>query len=240
MPLGYDGAMQGATRRDALDPLPYTTEWPSLRSATGRVDIHSLAAFWVRETKVGGAYLEFGVGRGRSAVAAIRANLRDNPDTVSPFLLFDSFCGLPELTSLDTGSSQFKPGDFAFSMDQVRGFLTEHGIPRETPVTLIPGWFEQSLPAFDAAKHGVTKAAIVHVDVDLYASCVLVLRFVRPLLQAGTILLFDDWNAFGASDRKGERAAVAEWLLQNPLVRLQEYASYGWHGKAFIVDLLSD
>ncbi|MBL9134756.1 MAG: class I SAM-dependent methyltransferase [Verrucomicrobiales bacterium] len=230
--------MPGATRRDDLDPLPYTTEWPSLRSATGRVDIHSLAAFWVRETKVRGAYLEFGVGKGRSAVAAIRAHLRDNPGTVAPFVLFDSFCGLPELTSLDTGSNQFRPGDFAFSMEQVRAFLREHGIPASAPVTLVPGWFEQSLPGFDLAAHGVQKAAMVHIDVDLYASCGVVLRFIRPLLQAGTILLFDDWNAFGASDRKGERAATAEWLLQNPVIRLNEYASYGWHGKAFIVDLL--
>ncbi|HUK61730.1 MAG TPA: hypothetical protein VLV15_00310, partial [Dongiaceae bacterium] len=66
------------TRRDPLDPLPYDAAWPSLRSATGRVDIHALAAFWVRESGLVGHYLEFGVGSGRSAVAAIRAHRREN------------------------------------------------------------------------------------------------------------------------------------------------------------------
>lgn len=231
--------MPSHSRTDELDPLPYLAEWPSLRSATGWVDIHTLAAFWVRETKIQGAYLEFGVGKGRSAVAAIRANTRDNPGTVGPFVLFDSFAGLPELTSHDTGSAQFKPGDFAFSMDQVKAFLRQYLIPEAVPVKMIPGWFDQSLPKFDPLAHGVTKAAIVHVDVDLYASCVVVLEFVRPFLQAGTIMLFDDWNAFGASDRKGERAATAEWLRRNPALRLTEYASYGWHGKAFILDVLA-
>ncbi len=230
--------MNAHRRSDELDPLPYLAEWPSLRSATGRVDIHSLAAFWVRETKVRGAYLEFGVGMGRSAVAALRANRRDNPDSVGPFLFFDSFCGLPELTSVDTGSAQFKRGDFSYSIEQVRQFLARYGLGHEIPATFIQGWFEHSLPTFDAAAHGLEKAAIVHVDVDLYTSCATVLEFVRPFLQAGTLMLFDDWNAFGASDLKGERAATAEWLLKNPRLRLAEYASYGWHGKAFIVDVI--
>lgn len=229
--------MNSAQRADNLDPLPYSAEWPSLRSAFGRVDIHSLAAFWVRETKVSGAYLEFGVGRGRSAVAAIRANLRDNPGTVGPFVLFDSFRGLPKLESLDIGSRQFQPGDFAFSVEEVRGFLDQHRIPREAPVVMVPGWFEESLATFDAAAHGVQRAAIVHIDVDLYASCVTVLDFVRPLLQGGTILLMDDWNAFAASDRHGERAAMREWLARHPDLRLHDYARYGWHGQAFIVEM---
>ncbi len=230
--------MQPYRRADDLDPLPYLAEWPSLRSATGRVDIHSLAAFWVRESRVSGAYLEFGVGMGRSGVAAIRAHRRDNPDTVKPFIFFDSFCGLPELTSVDAGSNQFKRGDFSYSVEQVRQFMARYGVGNDVPASFIPGWFEHSLPTFDAPAHGVEKAAVVHVDVDLYTSCVTVLEFAQKFLQPGTIMLFDDWNAFGASDRKGERAATAEWLLRNPRLRLNEYASYGWHGKAFIVDIV--
>jgi hypothetical protein len=223
-------------RQDALDPLPMTCEWPSLRCHTGRVDIHSLAAFFVRESKLAGAYFEFGVASGRSAIAALRANRRENPHTVSPFLLFDSFQGLPELSGPDSDSAQFKPGDYAFSVEQVIAKLQQHGVYDGSTVHLVPGWFEQSLAAFPAADLGVTKAAIVHLDTDLYSSCVTVLDFIEPFLQVGTVMLFDDWNAFNASNHKGERAATAQWLRRNPRWQLNDYAAYGWHGRVFIVD----
>jgi hypothetical protein len=229
-------AVSKPARRDALDPLPMMAEWPDLRCFTGRVDIHTLAAFFVRESKLAGAYFEFGVASGRSAIAAIRANRRDNPGTVTPFLLFDSFEGLPELQGLDVGSKQFHAGEFAYGVEQVLANLRKHEVYEEQTVHLIPGWFEQSLPKFPAATLKVTKAAIVHVDVDLYSSCVTVLDFIQPYLQVGTVILFDDWNAFCASNHKGERAATVEWLKRNPQWALNEYASYGWHGRVFIVD----
>jgi hypothetical protein len=223
-------------RLDALDPLPMDAEWPSLRCHTGRVDVHSLAAFFVAESRLRGAYFEFGVASGRSAISAIRANRRYNPETVAPFLLFDSFHGLPELTGCDRDSAQFKPGDFAFGVEQVLQNLRRHQVYDELSVHLIPGWFEQSLPQFPAKAPDVSQAAIVHLDMDLHSSCVTALNFIEPFLQAGTVMLFDDWNAFSASNHKGERAATAEWLQRNPQWRLNEYASYGWHGRVFIVD----
>jgi len=211
-------------------------EWPSLRGTTGRVDIHTLAAFFVRESKLAGAYLEFGVASGRSAIAAIRANRRDNPGAVSPFVLFDSYAGLPALSGPDEGSAQFREGDYAFSVDQVLANLERHGVYDEATVHLVPGWFEASLPVFPAAQLGVAKAAIVHIDVDLYSSCATVLEFIVPFLQVGTVMLFDDWNAFSASQHRGERAATAQWLRRHPQWALHDYAAYGWHGRVFVVD----
>ena len=211
-------------------------EWPSLRSFSGRVDIHSLAAFFVRESKLSGAYFEFGVASGRSSIVAIRANRRENPSTVSPFLLFDSFQGLPELTGPDKNSAQFHTGDFAFGVEPVIQNLQKHGVYDPDTVHLIPGWFEETLPHFPAEQLGVQKAAIVHMDMDLYSSCVTVLDFIEPFLQVGTVILFDDWNAFSASKQKGERAATAQWLERNPQWQLNDYAAYGWHGRAFTVD----
>jgi hypothetical protein len=231
--------MANYIRKDALDPLPMTSEWPSLRCVTGRVDIHSLASFFVRENHLSGAYFEFGVASGRSAISAIRANRRDNPFMVFPFLLFDSFEGLPELQGKDAGSNQFHAGDFAFGVKQVIANLEGHGVYDENRVHLVPGWFDQTLPAFPASELGLNRAAIVHIDVDLYASCVTVLKFIEPFLQVGTVMLFDDWNAFNASRHKGERAATAEWLQSQPRWQLNEMARYGWHGQAFTVDTLT-
>ncbi|HMI88706.1 MAG TPA: TylF/MycF/NovP-related O-methyltransferase [Polyangiaceae bacterium] len=224
-------------RIDALDPLPYSESWPSLRSASGRVDVHSLAAFWILESKLSGPYLEFGVGAGRSAIAAIRANRRYNPETVARFFLFDSFEGLPPLTGKDTGSLQFKGGDYAFSRASVIQKLTEHEAYDANRVELVSGFYEHSLPRFDTSRFDGRKVAIVHVDVDLYESAAIVLRFVTPHLQAGTMLLFDDWNTFVADNRRGERAACREWLAENPTLSIESYVKYGWHGEGFIVHL---
>lgn len=222
-------------RADDLDPLPYHVPWPSLRSATGRIDVHSLVAFWVRESRIAGHYLEFGVGAGRSAVAAIRAHRREVPDGPMKFFLFDSFAGLPPLEGSDEDSHQFHEGQFAFDESQVRAKLAAHGVWDPARVSLVPGFYEQSLPAFDRARFGEFPAAVVHVDVDLYQSAKQVLAFVTPLLVQGSILMFDDWNAFDASWAHGERAATREWLEANAAFNLESYARYGWHGEAFLV-----
>ena len=225
------------TRIDELDPLPYETGWPSLRCVTGRVDVHSLVAFFVREQRFHGHYLEFGVGAGRSAVAAIRAHRRYNPEGIERFFLFDSFQGLPKLEGPDAGGRVFEQGQFAYSEADVRAKLDLHGVWDERRVHLVPGFFEQSLPAFDLARLGGLPATVVHVDVDLYESTRTVLDFVFPHLRQGSIILFDDWNCFDASWRHGERAATREWITANRGVNLESYARYGFHGEAFLVHL---
>jgi hypothetical protein len=58
------------------------------------------------------------------------------------------------------------------------------------------------------------KAAVVLVDCDLYASAVPVLEFVAPLLQTGTILIFDEyWNL---GEDAGERRAHREFSERHP------------------------
>lgn len=223
-------------RRDELDPLPYDAQWPSLRSATGRVDIHSLAAFWVRESKLEGTYLEFGVGAGRSAIAAVRANTRYNAEAVKSFFLFDSFEGLPPLRGPDAGSAQFQEGQFAFSQEDVLARFHQHGVSVER-LHLVPGFYEKSLARFDVSRFHGKKAAIVHIDVDLYTSAAVVLRFLTPFLQEGTVLLFDDWNTFTARWSQGERRATREWIEEHPHLTLESYAKYGWHGEAFLVQM---
>jgi O-methyltransferase len=227
-------------RRDELDPLPYFAEWPSLRSAWGRVDIHSLAAFWIHESQVRGDYYEFGVASGRSAVCAVRASRLYGEPAAAHFHLFDSFEGLPELTGVDAGSDQFSKGDFEFRQEQARQTMERHGAWNPARTTFYAGWFEHTLTRELQAHLSSRPAAIIHIDCDLYASARTVLTFVTPLLQRGTILLVDDYNCFQGSGTRGLRLALNEWTRQSgvPLV-LHPYASYGWHGSAFIVDMPS-
>lgn len=220
-------------RKDDLDPLPYSDEIPSLMSSWGRVDIHSIAAKFLSNNKITGDYFEFGVGKGRSAVSAIRAYKRDN--ICSSFFLFDSFCGLPLLQGIDEDSIQFRAGDYAFTQESVLEFIKSYSITLDSSIQLIPGWFEKSLSDWLSHHCGV-EAAVVHVDVDLFSSCTIVLNNIMPLLQMGTVILFDDWNCFKSSSKHGERGAVSAWLERNPGIQLTPFCAYGWHGQSFIFE----
>ena len=222
------------TRLDELDPLRYTDEMPTLMSAWGRVDIHTIVAKFLADNKVNGVYLEFGVGKGRSAVSAIRAYSREN--ICHKFHLFDSFRGLPRLEGPDQNSEQFKEGDYAFSKQNVAHFLENHGISTADKVEFIEGWIEDSFENWVTKNSGIY-AAIVHVDVDLYSSCANILKQLKPLLKNGTVILFDDWNCFKANSNQGERRAVKEWLKINPDLQLHSYCPYGWHGQSFVVEI---
>lgn len=226
-------------RRDELDPLHYLqAEWPSLRSATGRVDVHSLAAFWVRESRIEGDYFEFGVASGRSAVSAIRAAALYDWKAPARFHLFDSFQGLPALGEVDAGSEQFKEGDFAHSRESVIAHLERRGVWDPSRIALYEGWFADTLDARLQASFPPGSAAIVHIDCDLYESTRDVLNFVTPLLQPGTLMLLDDWNCFRGSNTAGERRAVREWIGRDDVPwELEHYVSYGWHGAGFVVDV---
>ena len=63
------------------------------------------------------------------------------------------------------------------------------------------------------------------------------LRFVTPLRQEGTLILFGDWNAFTVRWSQGESAATRAWIEENPHLTLETYAKYGWHGEAFLVQM---
>jgi hypothetical protein len=222
------------SRVDDLFPLEYSDEMPSLMSAWGRVDIHAVIAKFLIDNNVKGDYLEFGVGKGRSAVSAVRAYSREN--VCSKFYLFDSFKGLPKLVGSDESSDQFNEGDFSYSKNQVIEFINQYISFLENKIVLIEGWFEETLGKW-ISENPKAKAAVVHIDVDLHSSCYEVLNGIRSCLQTGTVIIFDDWNCFKASSRHGERLATRTWLSQNTDIKLNSYCTYGWHGHAFIVEL---
>lgn len=221
-------------RNDELDPLPYTEGYPSLLSVSGRVDVHSLAAKFLADSKLSGVYLEFGVGKGRSAVSALRAYTREQ--VCDRYILCDSFEGLPELSGVDSDSRQFQKGDYAFSQESVEAFFQAYRVSALAPVEFLKGWFGADTRDRIHKVLGGDQLAVVHVDVDLYESCRWVLEAISDHLRPGVVMLFDDWNCFNASNRFGERRATHEWLVANPGFELNELTSYGWHGRAFVFD----
>ena len=120
---------------------------------------------------VKGLYLEFGVYNGKSINDFIAAL---NPD--KQIYGFDSFEGLPE-----DFTSSIKKSVFTTTMPEVKD-----------NVTLIPGWFNNTLEPF--LKEHKEKVAFLHMDADLYSSTKYVLTTLinEKRIQKGTVIQFDE------------------------------------------------
>jgi O-methyltransferase len=225
---------------------------PDQHSAMGKA-----VSFLVSE-RIPGDYLEFGVFKGNSLAAAYRlfaetyekeiAHARKHrPDDANRlekhwadmrFVGFDSFAGLPELRGLDALTDDFRQGQFACSEDDFWRNLETKGVDL-SKVVCVPGWFEETLVSATRQKLGLEKAALIHIDSDLYRSAKLALDFVTPLLQDGTIILFDDWFNYRGHPNLGERRALREWAEAHPEWLLTEYQKEGVRKNSFIVNAAS-
>jgi predicted O-methyltransferase YrrM len=178
-----------------------------------------------RLADVPGDIAEFGVGSGVSLLAFVRVNdvLQKGLDDRARRRIygFDSFEGLPKLSSFDLPSSgaeggvQMKEGGYsgAAAYASLVQYLAAH-----RNVTLLKGWFSQTLPPF-LEKNQHVGFALVHVDCDLYESTRDCLSLVLSRVVPGGIVLFDEifhpqfpgetkgfFEVFGASSWRHEFA----------------------------------
>lgn len=196
--------------------------------------VHILEAInYTHIAEISAVYFEFGCHSGRTFSAAVRAarylKMKD-----AQFFAFDSFQGLPETNHAEDG--YFKSGTFATGADEfVRLVLGLSGLSLDRK-NIIEGFYEKSLtPELQA---NMPKAGVVHIDVDLYSSTVEVLRFIKPLMVIGTVLVFDDWFCFPPGTNKGEARALKEFCLENPSFSVEEWKTYSTFGKSFFVTSL--
>jgi hypothetical protein len=188
-------------------------------------------------------YLEFGTFRGKSFVAFFRAAEKYGLEDMR-FFGFDSFEGLPETPTCarpneNTRKGEFAAGNYACSQEEFTNILISNGVDMER-VTLIPGFYNQTLTESLKSELAIKAAGIVNIDCDIYESTVDVLSFVTGLLRNGSLVLFDDWLAYGAHPLRGEQRACREWLDANPQIHLTEYFKYTQTGAAFIVSILNE
>lgn len=204
-----------------------------------------------------GDYLEFGVYQGKSFINSYkwlkqqfnsRINLeiggehhpkakeeRTNIWKNMRFIAFDSFEGLPPLSNEDSASADFQQGQYACSEEAFSRRIQEEGVPLEK-VKIVPGFFDQTCNDATTNRLNLKKAAIVWLDADLYSSTKTVLQFITPLLQDGTILIFDDWYSFRGNPQQGVQKAFYEWCkpLSEQFI-FHEYQKDSWKRMSFIV-----
>ena len=158
---------------------------------------------------VSGDYLEFGVFKGASLL-----NAQKRADELKlgamRFIGFDSFEGLPD--EPDQHKEMFYKGQYSCSEQQVRTWLSQYGADWQRLI-LVPGFYAATLTPERKRKLGLTKCAVAMLDCDIYSSTKLALTWIDDLISPGSVLIFDDWNAYGddeASWQDGQRRAMLE------------------------------
>ena len=158
-----------------------------------------------------GLILEFGVRHGTS--------IRQLASFASkPIYGFDSFEGLPE--------------DWHQESKEV--YSTKGKIPKvPAHVTLIPGWFDQTLPLFLEKHEG--DIALINIDCDIYSSTKTVLDLLSTRIKKGTIILFDEYIGnlhWEEDEHKAFKESVDTYQWK------YEYLCYSAYTKQMVVKII--
>lgn len=124
------------------------------------------------------------------------------------FYAFDSFEGLPKAKGKD--KCYLKEGDYKCSLKKFKENLKKAKVNLDK-VIFVKGWYNKTLKQ----DYNIKKLSAVHIDCDYYESTKDVLQFIKPLLQEGTIILFDDWHLFKGNPNYGEPKAFSEFIKEN-------------------------
>jgi hypothetical protein len=169
---------------EILDKLNWNARWLDTLRKAGTVPIFThapaLYSFINDEYFKGGVdpidYLEFGVYKGDS----LRMWAKLNKNSSSRLFGFDSFEGLPEDWVASKPKGTFSTGGKTPDIDDSR-------------VEFVVGLFQQSLPNF-LSSYQPKNRLLIHNDSDLFSSTLYTLAVLNPVIQPGTIIIFDEFN----------------------------------------------
>jgi O-methyltransferase len=172
----YSVAIDSINRNAEMVATLERFEADGVESFTNKLDLYSAINKKLGDVEI--SYLEFGVWKGVTLGAWATINTNQN----SRFYGFDSFEGLPEDWIHDFGRTRKEIFD-------LKGIAPTIADAR---VTLVKGWFQQTLRKF-LADTKLSHPMVVHIDSDLHTSTHYVLSTLDPLLQAGDIIIFDEY-----------------------------------------------
>ena len=175
-------------------------------------------------------FFEFGCHSGRTFTTAVNSADYLKMDKME-FFAFDSFEGLPSTDpKLDT---IFKAGSFNTSYKNFKKIIKRETYLDLNKKYIIQGFYNTSLTS--ELREQLPKIGVLHIDVDLYLSACQVLKFNKPLLSKGSVILFDDLYCFPVGMCKGEAKAFNEFLEENRNIKVEGWKNYSTFGKSFFV-----
>ena len=170
-------------------------DWEYLQSRTTFVPRDFILDMVVRLSfRIPGNIVEFGVAEGNSTRlirrVATECEANGPPEIKKQIYACDSFEGLRE----------------PFENAPIGAFKTTP--PTIPGVEIVKGFFEESLTETLRARVGVI--AFASLDADLFSSTLCALRWLTPLLRAGSLLLFDEF----LGEKESEKRALEQWLAE--------------------------
>ena len=177
------------------------------------------AVDYITDNKIEGDYVECGVWRGGSTMAAA-LRLIERKQSHRKLYLYDTFEGMPAPTRYDfskrSGEAQKKfeqvkisemSSDWCYAdiQDVKRNMaLTRYPIDK---VTFVRGKVEDTVP-----QQIPSKIAILRLDTDWYASTKHEMEHLFPILEKGGVLIIDDYGHW-----EGCRKAIDEYFTNNKI-----------------------
>lgn len=158
-----------------------------------------------------GDFVECGVAEG--GCSALMAMVAKTDPSGRRMWLFDSFQGLPDPTAEDFSETEqvtgqhIRPlprGSCLGTKDRVESVLfSRFGLNRDS-VSLVEGWFQDTLPAY---RDRIGQIAVLRIDGDWYESTLCCLRNCYDHVSSGGYIIVDDYGScFGC------KKAVHEFL----------------------------
>ena len=181
-----------------------------------------------------GSYLEFGVFTGSSFIFAMKANKKIEKifgKMDCEFIGFDSFKGFGKIKKNDE-NPRFV--DSVFSVDEEKVLKNIEKCSKGQKMRIVKGFYEDTIKNKTTRDLNIDKARVIMIDCDLKESTRLALDFIKPSIQEGTIILFDDFVFFKGSKEKGEYAAFSDFRKKNPEILFRRIFDYGYGSRAFI------
>lgn len=161
-----------------------------------RFNLYNLAKAWAA---IGGDLAECGANVGRGSYLMLAANRANDKHLYA----FDSFEGLSDPTGADrpndARTKEWEAGEFAVDEELARRNLAAF----EGRFSLLKGWIPARFE--DVADK---RFSLVHIDVDLYEPTRASIEFFWPRLNAGGLLICDD---YGSRRCPGARKAMDEF-----------------------------
>ena len=194
------------------------------------------ALYITAHEQINGNYLEFGVFTGSSFNYAIKVNKKIEKifgETNCEYIGFDSFKGFGEVKDED-----IHPGftDQFFSVNERKVINNINKIARGVNFRLIKGFYQNTIKNRTTEDLEIfNKSRVIMIDCDLKESTQLALEFVKPSLQEGSIILFDDFLDYKGSMEKGECGAFEDFKKKYPEILFRRAFDYGYRGRAFII-----
>jgi O-methyltransferase len=186
------------------------------------------AVRWLVDEKIDGAFVECGVWRGGSMMAAAQA-LLDAGTNDRELYLFDTFEGMTAPTAEDRDfrgrralatfrrtQRDANSSDWCrTALPEVRANLARTGYPSHR-LHFVKGSVEQTLP--EAAPERI---ALLRLDTDWYASTKHELVHLWPRLAPGGVCIIDDYGHWA-----GSRQAVDEYFAEQGIQVLMHRLDY--------------